>query len=169
MKPLIDVEAYYDKYSPMVYRRCKQLLGNEDDAMDALQDVFIKLINSEEKLHGQFPSSLLYTIATNTCLNIIRGRKRRQESAQTPEELVLPAFDQGYDEIEAKMTMDLILEDESESTRSICYMYHVDGMTLKEIGQVVGLSISGVRKRLNAFSARARLQIDGKDGGDRDG
>ena len=166
MKPEIDVRFYYETYSPMVYRRCRQMLGNDEDAMDAMQDVFIKLINSSAKLHGQFPSSLLYTIATNTCLNRIRWRRRHRESSQTPEDLILPVQDQGFDETEAKMIMEMIFEAESESTRSICFMYFVDGMTLKEIGEAIGLSISGVRKRLQAFNERARTRITR---GDRNG
>jgi RNA polymerase sigma-70 factor (ECF subfamily) len=38
----IDVEAYYQKYAPMIFRRCRQMPGNEDDALDAVQDVFVK-------------------------------------------------------------------------------------------------------------------------------
>jgi RNA polymerase sigma-70 factor (ECF subfamily) len=157
----IDVEAYYDKYAPMVFRRCRQMLRNEDDALDAAQDVFVRLIKAKHTLHGQFPSSLLYTIATNTCLNRIRGRKRQRESPQELEDLPLISHDRGYDQVEAEMLLELIMETESESTRAICFMYHADGMTLKEIGEAVGLSISGVRKRLQAFNTRARITYDG--------
>jgi RNA polymerase sigma-70 factor (ECF subfamily) len=158
----IDIEAYYQKYLPMVLRRCRSLLGNEEDALDAAQDVFVRLMKAERRLHGSFPSSLLYTIATNTCLNRIRWRKlRRESSPDDPEEAPLISVDSGFDHVEARMILDTILETESESTRAICFMYHADGMTLKEIGEVVGLSISGVRKRLAAFSARARINYEG--------
>ena len=35
-------------------------------------------------------------------------------------------------------------------------------MTLQEIGEVMSLSISGVRKRLMAFNARAKLKLEGE-------
>jgi RNA polymerase sigma-70 factor (ECF subfamily) len=158
----IDIEAYYQKYLPMIFRRCRTLLRNEEDALDAVQDVFVKLIKAKKTLHGQFPSSLLYTIATNTCLNRIRWRKRHTESSQEDlGEALLMSLDRGFEQVEAKMILDAILETESESTRAICFMYHVDGMTLKEIGETVGLSISGVRKRLITFNARARIRYKG--------
>jgi RNA polymerase sigma-70 factor (ECF subfamily) len=160
----IDVEAYYEKYAPMVYRRCRSMLRNEDDALDAVQDVFIKLINAGKTLQGQFPSSLLYTIATNTCLNRIRWRRRHQEVQDSADELPLPGIDRGFETAEARVVLEGILETESESTRLICYLYHRDGMTLKEIGETVGMSVSGVKKRLNTFYTRARRKIDGGKG-----
>jgi RNA polymerase sigma-70 factor (ECF subfamily) len=161
----IDIEVYYQKYLPMVFRRCKALLRNEDDAMDAVQDVFVKLIKARENLHGQFPSSLLYTIATNTCLNRIRWKKRHAETShEDMGEMPLISNERGFDYVEARMILDAILETESESTRAICFMYHVDGMTLKEIGETVGLSISGVRKRLLTFNVRARIKYEGGNG-----
>ena len=162
----IDIQAYYEKYGPMVYRRCKQLLKHEDDALDALQDVFIKLINNKHKLKGNFPSSLLYVIATNTCLNKIRWQKRQtQHSEGEFVENMYLSYDQGFDHVEAKMMISLILETESESTQSICFMYYADDMTLEEIGQTMGMSISGVRKRLVTFQKRAKIKLEeGKNG-----
>jgi DNA-directed RNA polymerase specialized sigma subunit len=64
------------------------------------------------------------------------------------------------------MLMDALLENETERTRAICFMYYYDDMTLKEIGKLVGLSISGVRKQLSVFSERARLRYEGGSGND---
>jgi RNA polymerase sigma-70 factor (ECF subfamily) len=161
---VIDINAYYEKYLPMVLRRCRAMLGNEEDALDAVQDVFVKLLKSKKQLHGQFPSSLLYTIATNTCLNRIRWKKRhREDHYEEPEPLDHSVHDRAYDHVEAKMVMDTILKTETESTRTMCFMYYVDGMTFKEIGEAMGMSISGVRKRLTAFNTRARIRYEGEN------
>ena len=154
----IDIEACYNKYAPMIFRRCKGILGNEDDALDAAQDVFIKLLTHQNRLHGQFLSSLLYIMATNTCLNRLRQLKKQGTVNQDPETLLLSAHDSGFDKVEARILMDTVLDGESESTRAICYMYHGDGMSLNEIGELMGLSISGVRKRLTTLKARAQLK-----------
>ena len=158
----IDITAWYEKYGPMVIRRCRKILGNEDDALDAVQDVFVNLLRAEPKLHGSFPSSLLYTMATNICLNRLRKKKREiprdfSDEAENP----LSRADEGFDQVEAELAMEAILKDESEMNRSICFMYYADGMTLKEIGEAVDLSIAGVRKRLETFKGRARLKLEG--------
>ena len=161
----IDIEDCYKKYAPMVFRRCSFLLKNEEEALDAAQDVFVNLIRSQEHLHGQFLSSLLYTIATNICLNRLKQRKRNGgsvddlSSSQTFP--LLAENDSGLERVEDSMLMDAILQDESESTRAICFMYHGDGMTLREIGDVMDMSVSGVRKRIISFNDRVKLKMRG--------
>jgi len=155
----IDVAAWYEKYGPMVIRRCRQILKNEDDAIEAVHDVFVNLIRGAERLHGTYPSSLLYTMATNISLNRIRKRKREITADLNDEDISLTVNDENYDRAEANLLLEIILKDESEMNRAICFMYHVDEMTLMEIGDAVGLSISGVRKRLEAFKKRARMKI----------
>jgi RNA polymerase sigma-70 factor (ECF subfamily) len=163
---VVDIDVYYEKYLPMVLRRCRAMLGNEEDALDAAQDVFVKVLRAKKRLHGQFPSSLLYTIATNTCLNRIRWKKRQGEArAGEPGSPEQPVHDRAYDQVEEDMVMDAILKTESETTRTMCFMYHADSMTLKEIGEALGMSISGVRKRLAAFSIRARIRYEGENNG----
>lgn len=153
----IDVEDWYEKYGPMVIRRCRSILKDSDEAMDAVQDVFFNLLRAKGRLVGSFPSSLLYTMATNVCLN--RLRASRAGLSFDWDESFFPATDGGYEQVDAKLLAEAILEDESEETRTICFMYHTDGMTLKEIGEAVGLSVSGVWKRLEVFKKRARLKL----------
>jgi len=158
----IDIAGWYEKYSPMVIRRCRALLRDDDEAMDAVHDVFVNLLRAERRLSDSYPSSLLYTVATNVCLNRLRDRKRAGWG-DTPyqEEFFFAggAAACDYDKVDAKLLVEAIMEDESEDTRTICFMYHGDGMTLKEIGEAVGLSISGIRKRLETFRKRARLKL----------
>src|SRR5690606_17178465 len=74
------LESLYRLYGPLVLRRCRQLLRDSGEAEDALQEVFMQLLRHPELLDAEFPSSLLYKIATNNCLNRLRGRERRAES-----------------------------------------------------------------------------------------
>jgi DNA-directed RNA polymerase specialized sigma24 family protein len=74
--PKGHVETYYARYGPMVLRRCRKLLQDNEKSFDALQDVFEKLLLYRESLKGTYPSALLYRIATNVCLKyIIKGEK----------------------------------------------------------------------------------------------
>jgi RNA polymerase sigma-70 factor (ECF subfamily) len=157
----IDVALWYEKYAPMVIRRCRGILRNEDEALDAAHDVFVNLIRRETRLNGRYPSSLLYTMATNVCLNRLRNRKHDAEEnyVDSAGDERFTAPEEGYGQTEAELLIEAALRDEPEETRLICFMYHADGMSLAEIGKAAGLSISGVRKRLEAFKARARLKL----------
>lgn len=150
----IDVEEYYRKYGPMVLRRCRYMLRNEETALDAMQDVFVELLRRQASLEHYAPSSLLYTIATNVCLNRIRKRKRRGET-NGDEILETIAGDGGPEERTlAGHFLDRVFSREPESTRTIAMLHYVDGLTLEETAAQVGLSISGVRKRLRALRKR---------------
>ena len=71
----MNVEILYEKYGSMVLRRCRRLLRDEDRAMDAMQDVFVRVLQRRDRLKATYPSSLLYRIATNVCLNRIRDQR----------------------------------------------------------------------------------------------
>jgi RNA polymerase sigma-70 factor (ECF subfamily) len=150
----IDVEAYYRKYGPMVLRRCRFMLRDEEQALDAMQDVFVEILRREEDLVHYAPSSLLYTVATNVCLNRIRRSKRRSETGDD-EILQRIVGDQGPEEqtLTAHF-LERVFRNEPESTRTIAFLHYVDGFTLEETAVHVGLSVSGVRKRLRALRRR---------------
>jgi RNA polymerase sigma-70 factor (ECF subfamily) len=142
----IDIETFYTRYGPMVLRRCRKLLGDEQAAYDAMQEVFLKVLSHRERLTGDYPSALLFRIATNTCLNKLRDDHKR---ASWSESSVLRAFAPAPEAaVSAGIVLDRLFESGREQERQIAIMYFVDGMTLKEIGAVVKLSTSGVHKRL---------------------
>lgn len=156
----IDVEAFYRRYGPMVVRRCRQLLKDEDRAMEAAQDVFAELVRRQKTLTDQSPSGLLLRMATNTCLNLIRSSTRHPEEAS--DDLIgrIACAEDQEARITARLRLDRIFQREQPSTRLIAVLHYVDGFTLEEVAQEVGLSVSGVRKRLRILRARA-LELEG--------
>ncbi len=154
---MLDVEALYRKYGPMVLRRCRSLLGDEEKALDAMQETFVRVLKRKGSLTDEAPSSLLYCIATNLCLNIIRAEKRRLERPDG-ELLELIA---GSDDVEAlgqaRHLIDGIFAREEASTRTMAVLHYVDGLTLEETAKRVGLSVSGLRKRLAGLRERSRI------------
>lgn len=149
--PPIDVEALWDRYGPMVLRRCRFLLRDEDEAMDLCQDVFVNVMERRDGLRATYPSSLLYRIATNLCLNRLRDRSR---AAQPTDDTVLDAIARAEDTMEgslAQVLLDRLFGRHPESSRTIAVLHHVDGLTLAQVAREVGLSVSGVRKRLRAL------------------
>jgi RNA polymerase sigma-70 factor (ECF subfamily) len=158
----IDIASYYEKYGPMVLRRCRQLLGNEDRALDAMQDTFVQLLRHAERLTADAPSSLLYRIATNTCLNILRGEKRRPVSGREEMLMEIASVDEHEERSVTRAFLEQLFSREKASTRTIAVLHYVDRLTLEETAAEVGLSVSGVRKRLRALSKRG-LALEGAE------
>jgi len=144
----LDVAALCGRYGPMVLRRCRQLLRNEDEALDACQDVFVRLVEKHRRLDARYPSSLLYRMATNVCLNRIRDRRRAPE---TPDEERLYAIAHAgtpRGDSDARMLLAWLFDRHPDSSRTIAVLHYLDGLTLEQVAAETGLSVSGVRKRL---------------------
>ncbi len=151
----IDVEAYYRRYAAMVLRRCRFMLRDEEAALDAMQDVFVELLRREDDLVHSAPSSLLYTIATHVCLNRLRSSKRRPETRDDEILLSIAGDESPEDRTLSSHFLDRLFRREPDGTRTIAVLHYVDGLTLEETAAQVGLSISGVRKRLRRLRARS--------------
>ncbi len=143
----------------MVLRRCRHLLGDEDRALDAMQEVFVSLIRNSGKLTNAYPSSLLYRIATNICLNMIRDEKRRRVTHDTDALAVIARYDDAEERIGVADLLDRIFDRDTTSSREIAVLHYVDGMTLEDVAREVGLSVSGVRKRLKKLQATAQSLV----------
>ena len=141
----------------MVFRRSMMLLKDESEAEDMVQNVFLRVFERWDSLDVSQPSSLLWNTATRLCLNRIRDKKRRGLDCNTSELLLsIACADDEQDSFEAKNLLAKIFSREQESTRTIAVLHYVDGMTLKETAREVGLSVSGVRKRLRGLQAKVK-------------
>jgi RNA polymerase sigma-70 factor (ECF subfamily) len=140
----------------MVRRRCLQLVRDTALADDLTQGVFVSCLRFQERLSGDYPSSLLFRMATNASLNALRSIKRHPADRDEEVLLSIASQDEGHNAYVARTVLDRIFSREQESTRVIAVLYHLDGMTLEEVAKETGLSISGVRKRL--MKLRERVQ-----------
>ncbi len=144
----IDIEDFYRKYGPMVLRRCRSILKEEEASLDAMQDVFVRILKKEKELNSDSPSSLLYITATNVCLNILRSRKRNPEIIDNSILEIIAGTDDPEERIINRLFLDKLFSSEKISTRTIAMLHYVDGFTLEETAEQVGMSVSGIRKRL---------------------
>jgi RNA polymerase sigma-70 factor (ECF subfamily) len=138
----------------MVLRRCRALLRDEEAAVDAMHDVFVQLLRHGDRLDGSRPASLLLRIATNVCLNRVRSARRRPYDAVDPRLLAIAAAVRPERGWLARLHLANALRGELQSTQLMAVLHHVDGLTLDEVAREVGLSVSGVRKRLRGLRAR---------------
>lgn len=153
----VQAETLYRKYGPMVLRRCRQLLRDEHVAQDAMHDVFVKVLQNEARLDARAPSSLLFRIATNVCLNRLRTEKRHPETRDDELLMQIASAEDAGAKSEARSFLTRLFSREQESTQTMAVLRWVDGMTLEEVAREVGMSVSGVRKRLRGLRAQLDL------------
>ena len=150
----------YVKYAPLVYRRSLAILADPDEALDAVQDVFLRLNDRMESFRGE--STLvtwLYRVATNHCLNRLRARKTRWKAAQTlRQESEASGQDPLDRRIERRDLLARLLEQfDTRKVQMVFYRYF-DEMTQVEIARVMGISERAVRKALRKVIDEAARQ-----------
>ena len=137
----------------MVLRRCRSMLRDEEEALDAMQDVFVQIVRRAEQLEDRGCSSLLYTTATRVCLNRLRSSRRRPQDPATDTLLQLADAAASVDQNHARSLLGRLFRDEPESTATIAALHLHDGLTLEQTADAVGMSVSGVRKRLRKLKS----------------
>jgi len=152
----INLEVFYARYGPMVLRRCRFILKNEQSAFDAMQEVFLKVLQKKNTLTATHPSSLLYRMATNICINRIRNERKHEIRKYLDIFHNTSFFDGQEDETIAKYLFEFVLKKEKGTTRKIAVMYFLNGMTIKEVAAIVKLSTSGVHKHLEKLKRTIR-------------
>ena len=116
-----------------------------------MHDVFVQILRKEETLTMTAPSSLLYKIATHVCLNKLRTRRRKPETRNETLLMTIASADKLDEQTSHRSLLGKVFKNEQPSTRVIAVLHYVDRMTLEEVAQTVGLSVSGVRKRLRTL------------------
>lgn len=150
----------YQRYGPSVFGRCLYLLKERTRAEDATQEVFAKALSHLDTFLGNAsPLTWLMKIATHHCLNELRGERAgwRLGFAAQVELTAVPT--DGAREQEVRDWVRKLLGRFDLETQAAAVHYHVDGMTLEEVAEVLERSVPTIRKRLEAFSRAAGLEL----------
>lgn len=119
-----------------------------------MHDVFVQLLSRAEDLSDHAPSSLLFRIATNVCLNRIRARRRRPEDGDPDLLTEIATQSDPAARSAARAALDALFRHEPADTALIAVLHLHDRMTLQEVAAEVGMSVSGVRKRLDKLRTK---------------
>ena len=156
----------YRRYGPAVNRRLRSLLGDEQEALDLTQEVFLAFLDARKRLRGEASAfTVLYQIATHKAVDSLRRRARwsgtlgrvdYDESAE--DQAAAPAADAAHSpqRVEAALDLALLTRDESPEVLTAAFMYFVERYTTEEIGESLGLSRKTIGKYLAGFAERAR-------------
>ncbi len=138
-------------------RRARSILNDDMEAEDALQEVFVRVINSMADFRRQSqPSTWLYRITTNLCLNRVRDSRRRRARLHRLGEEVDAGASPSTPSAEARTALRDLLGRLPEDLGEIAVYYFVDEMDQDEIAKLVGVSRRTIGYRLERFAEQAR-------------
>lgn len=153
---LNSFEVLINTYSSIVYNILFRILGNEEDAKDVSQEVFIKVYKKLSTFKGQSKfSTWLYRITVNSAKDFIKKRKDvvMVDNYEAIEREFTPTND--YHKKDDSMMINQGLRRLKDELREIIVLKDIQGFSYEEISGILDINIGTVKSRLN----RARLKL----------
>lgn len=149
------VQDIYDKYFDTIYRICFLYMKNEADTLDAVQETFLRLMQSHFTEYSEEKTKAwLIVTASNYCKKQLGHwwRKKKEVFEETMLEDV--AEKTLHPVVEAVHTL-------PKKYRILIYLYYYEGYKTGEIGSMLGISASTVQTRLAKARKLLKLEIEG--------
>ena len=148
-KPAKDIDEAVREYGDSLFRYCLVILGNVQDAQDAVQETFIRYIRKRPLFdNSEHEKAWLLKVAANRCKDMIRFRISHQ-TVNIEEISIMAKEKENTGIIDALMSL-------PEKLRSVLLLYYVEGYKTEEIAEMINRSPSAVKMRL--MKGRALLK-----------
>ena len=136
-------QLFLSEYGRM-YKAAYILLGDEDEAKDAVQDVFAKLWDGTTPLREESTRTFLLTCVRNRCLNNIAQRRKKLQLDELATATTLAESD---DEL-VEAVKRYVDERLTPQTSRIIKMHFDEDQSYKDISNELGISLSAVNKHI---------------------
>ncbi len=170
-------EALVRRHERALFNLAMRLLGDRDDALDAVQDAFLRAYRSLPRFRGE---ASFRTWITGIAINVCRSRlvsavthQRRQTRSLVQrdplrdEELVLPIADPAPDPEarahggELRAALEQALAAISAEHREVLLLREMHGMEYQELAAVLGCALGTVKSRVARARAALRHELEG--------
>lgn len=147
-------EALYRRYRDWVYSLAWRFTGNQQDALDVLQETFTYLL-------GKFPgfsltasmTTFLYPVVRHISLTIRSKSRRFTTEEEILSEIAAPVSKETQSSRSELAAVLIVLPDEQ---REVLLMRFVDDMTLQDIATALNIPVGTVKSRLHHALQRLR-------------
>jgi RNA polymerase sigma-70 factor (ECF subfamily) len=162
-------ETLFQRHRGDCYRVSYRLLGNEQDALDVVQEAMLKAFSALGKFDGrsEFRTWLL-RIVTNAAHDWGRRRKRRAASkisdgdgdAGSPEPSIEEDPTRRLSQQDLRHALDRALDHLSPTIRTTFVLFAESGLSYKEIAETQGVPIGTVMSRIHAAREKLQAELD---------
>ena len=144
LKPENFLEKLYDEYADLLYRIALTHSQNQHDAMDAVQDVFLKVASLNKAFSDKnYEKAWLIRLVINRCHDLSRKIRIRQ---YTPLDEV---YDFPDDESKLSPNVREMLDGLPEKFKTVLVLHYLEGFSVEETADILKLSVSAVKMRLS--------------------
>jgi len=152
------------RFHRAVYRSCWRLLRSAD-AEDAAQDTFVRAFVHFERFDPTRPVlPWLVAIARRLCLDVLRRRRVRARIEAAPVAGPSPAGPEGEASLREQLSrLEKALADLDEGPREAVLLFHIEGMSYRDIAAALEVPIGTVMTWLHRGRAELRKVVEGPD------
>ena len=140
----------FDRYGDTVYRVALGHLRSPQEAEDAVQTIFLRLLERDTQVYPGKERAFLTKMTINHCKNVLSATKRRDTVPL--EEAVLLA--QPEDQELFRTVMDL-----PEQYRTVVCLHYFEGYSFQEIARLLRIGPSAVSMRLHRARNMLKQQV----------
>ena len=159
----MQIEAFKKELIPIkdkLFRLAKTLLQNNEDAEDALQEVYMKLWSNKEIIEDlKSPEAYAMKVMKNFCLDKLKSRKNKYmveiKEHEIEKEYITPFSKVSFDNLKELMLK--LFSTLPEQQRMIIHMRDIEHYSYEEIEDVIGMNVNAIRVNLS----RARKSVKG--------
>ena len=144
----------YDRYEQPLLSTALRMLGQRQDAEDAVQTAFIRLYRGigNFRFSAKF-STYLFRILMNVCFDTLEKQKRmRSQDLDSVTPSHLPNHDM-------KMVLEEAIDALPEQQRACFILFVIEEFKQTEIAEVLGLSLGGVKSNIHHAKNRLRQEL----------
>jgi RNA polymerase sigma-70 factor (ECF subfamily) len=161
------MERHYQR----LYRIALSYLRQPDDALDTVQETFVKAFQNARRWDGSVEAGpWLSRVAINQSIDRWRRNRRRQATFAPLEEGdhqpsladEAPAPDRHVHRREIRDRLATALETLPERQRAVVVLRHYQEMTLEEIAETLGMRLGTVKSSLHRALGRMRVGLQGE-------
>jgi RNA polymerase sigma factor (sigma-70 family) len=151
-------EQIYRRFERPMYTLALRMLNDVEAARDVLHDAMLKAFQKIGQYRSEAPFwAWLRQIALNEAL--MRLRSRRDVDVEFDVESICDDSAAPWTQADAA-TLDRALSDLPATTRSVIWLYHVEGYSHPEIAEMMGKTTSFSKSQLARGTARLRALLD---------
>ena len=154
-------QCLVERFRQRVWRICFRLMGDETDANDAAQEVFVRLFLNRARFEGRSKySTWVHGLAVRTCLTLRRSRSRRRKHETITDTQLSPTTKKS-EAAATNLSLDLMkmLDILNEEDRAMLIMKHAEGHSYEELAEIFNLSVSACKMRLSRAKEKLKQRF----------
>jgi RNA polymerase sigma-70 factor (ECF subfamily) len=153
------------RYTLLLFGVCMKYLKNEEEAKDAVQQVFLKVITELHKYKVDYFKSWIYMVARNHCLMKLRERHGRI-LAGVDEEMIAadetPPLKTLAEKDRLLETMETSLEELNKEQKCCVTLFYLEKKSYQEITAITGFTMMQVKSHIQNGKRNLKILVDKK-------